>query len=108
MSTAKKAGIKPFPKNCLRHSFSSNVVAVHGLTCVAEQAGHSEVMLKKHSREVVTKEDAEAISRSALETGSNPYPVIRSKVGQAAQRLEVCFSVVAGELRKQYGKALGI
>jgi len=42
----------------LRHSFCSYAVAIHGITWTAEQADHSEAMLKKHYREVVTKEDA--------------------------------------------------
>jgi integrase len=54
----KTLGIK-WPNNVLRHSFCSYAVAVHGFVWTAEQADHFEVMLKKHYREVVTKEDAE-------------------------------------------------
>ena len=51
-------GVK-WPQNVLRHSYCSYSVALHGFVWTAEQADHSEAMLKKHYREVVTKEDAE-------------------------------------------------
>jgi integrase len=54
----KESGIK-WPANVLRHSFCSYAVALHGFVWTAEQADHSEVMLKKHYREVVTREAAE-------------------------------------------------
>jgi integrase len=47
-----------WPNNVLRHSFCSHAVAIHGFMWTAEQADHSETMLKKHYREVVTKEQA--------------------------------------------------
>jgi integrase len=66
----KALGIK-WPSNVLRHSFCSYAVAVHGLTWTAEQADHSEAILKKHYREVVTKEDAaKYISRFWLPTNT--------------------------------------
>ena len=54
----KGLGIK-WLHNGLRHSFCSYAVALHGFVWTAEQAQHSETMLKKHYREVVTKEAAE-------------------------------------------------
>src|SRR5260221_209404 len=42
-------GIK-WPPNVLRHSFCSYAVALHGFVWTAEQADHSETMLKKHYR----------------------------------------------------------
>jgi integrase len=60
-----QAGIK-WLNNGLRHSFCSYAVALHGFVWTAEQADHSETMLKKHYREVVTKEDAERYFRIGL------------------------------------------
>ena len=48
-----------WPPNGLRHSFCSYAVALHGFVWTAEQADHSETVLKNHYREVVTKEAAE-------------------------------------------------
>jgi hypothetical protein len=41
-----------------RASGAKIAVAVHGFVWTAEQADHSEAMLKKHYREVVAAEDA--------------------------------------------------
>lgn len=50
----------PWPKNCLRHSFASYHLAMHGSAeKTALQMGHrSTDMLFRHYRELVTKEDA--------------------------------------------------
>ena len=53
----KTLGLK-WPPNVLRHSFCSYAVAVHGFVWTAREADHSETVLKKHYREVVTAEDA--------------------------------------------------
>ena len=58
-AAATKAGMTEWPKNGLRHSFCSYSVAVKGFEWTARQADHSEKMLKKHYREVVSKEGAE-------------------------------------------------
>jgi integrase len=47
-----------WPSNVLRHSFCSYAVAVNGFVWTAEQADHSETVLKKHYREVVAPEEA--------------------------------------------------
>lgn len=51
----------PWPKNCLRHSFASYHLAMHGSADkTALQMGHrSTDMLFRHYRELVTKEEAE-------------------------------------------------
>jgi integrase len=60
MQEAKRtAGITPWPQNALRHSFVSYAVVLKGIPWTAEQADHSEAMLKKHYREVVDKETAQ-------------------------------------------------
>ena len=59
----------------LRHSFCSYAVAIHGITWTAEQADHSEAMLKKHYREVVTKEDAKKYF-SILVSNQHPSPLL--------------------------------
>jgi site-specific recombinase XerD len=58
-NAVEKAGIE-WPHNCLRHSFCSHAVALHGFTWTSLQADHSERMLRDHYREVVTKFDADA------------------------------------------------
>jgi integrase len=56
-----KAGIKEWPKDCLRHSFASYHLAMQqSADKTATEMGHySTDMLFKHYRELVTKEDAE-------------------------------------------------
>jgi integrase len=58
-NAVEKAGIK-WPHNCLRHSFCSHAVALHGFTWTRLQADHSERVLRDHYREVVTKFEADA------------------------------------------------
>jgi hypothetical protein len=48
------------------HSYCSYSVALHGFVWTAEQADHSEAMLKKHYREVVTKEGGREIRHPRL------------------------------------------
>lgn len=48
------------PPDVLRHSFCSYALPVMGAAKVAEIAGHSETILFKHYREIVTKEQSEA------------------------------------------------
>jgi hypothetical protein len=55
----EKAGIE-WLHNCLRHSFYSHAVALHGFTWTSLQADHSERMLRDQYREVVTEFEAEA------------------------------------------------
>lgn len=55
----KAAGVK-MPRNCLRHSFVSYSVPVHGAALTASWAGHSESVLFAHYRELVTPEQAAA------------------------------------------------
>lgn len=56
-----KAGVKEWPKDCLRHSFASYHLAMCGSADkTATEMGHySTDMLFKHYRELVTKEDAQ-------------------------------------------------
>ena len=58
-NAVEKAGIE-WPHNCLRHSFCSHAVALHGFTWTSLQADHSERVLRDHYREVVTKFEADA------------------------------------------------
>ena len=58
-NAVEKAGIE-WPHNCLRHSFCSHAVVLHGFTWTSLQADHSERMLRDHYREVVTKIEADA------------------------------------------------
>jgi integrase len=58
LTTAKAAGIVPWPQNGLRHSFCSYAVALKGFEWTAAQADHSVAMLQKHYWEVVDKEAA--------------------------------------------------
>lgn len=46
-------------QDILRHSFVSYHCASHGITKTAQEAGHSEDVLLKHYRELVTRADAE-------------------------------------------------
>jgi hypothetical protein len=57
-NAVEKAGIE-WPHNCLRHSFCSHAVALHGFTWTSLQADHSESMLRDHYWEVVTKFEAD-------------------------------------------------
>ena len=53
------AGISNWPRNVMRHSFCSYHLAMHGSASqTALAAGHSEVMLFRHYRELVTLDDA--------------------------------------------------
>jgi integrase len=54
----EKSNVK-WKQNCLRHSFCSYAVAIHGLEWTADQADHDIRILKRDYREKVTKEDAE-------------------------------------------------
>lgn len=47
-------------QDVLRHSFVSYHCATHGITKTAQEAGHSEDILLKHYRELVSKSEAEA------------------------------------------------
>ena len=58
-NAVEKARIE-WPHNCLRHSFCSHAVALHGFTWTSLQADHSERMLRDQYREVVTKFEADA------------------------------------------------
>lgn len=49
-----------WPRNGLRHSFSSYSFAIHGGRETAKDAGHSEDMMHKTYKQVVTKTDAES------------------------------------------------
>jgi integrase len=53
----------PWPKNCLRHSFCSYSMQVHGARATAEAAGHSEQMLFAAYRAIVSKTDAQEWAR---------------------------------------------
>lgn len=55
----KTAAKLDWKKNGLRHSFVSYSVPVFGIKQTANEAGHSEDMLFKHYRELVTPTDAE-------------------------------------------------
>ncbi|HRZ38679.1 MAG TPA: tyrosine-type recombinase/integrase [Candidatus Paceibacterota bacterium] len=52
------ASIRDWPHDVLRHTAASHLVALHGARTAAETLGHSETMLFKHYRELVTKREA--------------------------------------------------
>lgn len=49
----------PWAQDCLRHSFVSYHIAIHSAAETAREAGHSEAVLFKHYRELVTRSEAE-------------------------------------------------
>lgn len=49
-----------WPHNVTRHSYVSHAVMLHGAKDVAMRAGHSEDMLFRHYRALVTRQQAEA------------------------------------------------
>lgn len=51
------AGIERWPHDVLRHTAASHLVALYGARTAAEMLGHSETMLFKHYRELVTREE---------------------------------------------------
>jgi integrase len=53
------AGITEWPHDAARHSYCSYSLPIHGAMQTALNAGHSEDILFKHYREVVTKQEAE-------------------------------------------------
>ena len=55
---ARVRGGMGWPHDCLRHSFVSYAVPVLGVSRTALEAGHSEAVLVRHYRELVTAEDA--------------------------------------------------
>lgn len=57
-AVVRESGVK-LKQDCLRHSFVSYYCAIHGAKETAEQAGHSESVLFRHYRELVTKQEAE-------------------------------------------------
>jgi site-specific recombinase XerD len=61
----KAASLDHWPKNCLRHSFASYHLAMHGSAdkTATELGHHSTAMLFQHYRELVTKDDAEKFWR---------------------------------------------
>jgi site-specific recombinase XerD len=52
-----RAGI-PWEQDCMRHSFVSYHFALYGASTTAKEAGHSETILFKHYRELVTPDEA--------------------------------------------------
>lgn len=50
---------RPWPHNCMRHSFCSYSLMLHGLAETARQAGNSETMVHQHYKALVTREAAE-------------------------------------------------
>ncbi len=56
----KAAGFDDWPADCMRHSFVSYSLPVHGSARTAQEAGHSEQVLFQHYRELVTASQAEA------------------------------------------------
>jgi integrase len=50
--------VKPWPHDCLRHSFVSYRCAVAGIKTTAQEAAHSEDTLLRHYRALVTTEEA--------------------------------------------------
>jgi integrase len=57
-SAVEKANIV-WKQNCLRHSFCSYAVGIHGLEWTADQADHSIAILKRDYREVVTQRSSD-------------------------------------------------
>jgi integrase len=59
----KKAAPLTWSHDCLRHSFISYSLPIQGAAKTALEAGHSETILFKHYRELVTREQAEEFWR---------------------------------------------
>lgn len=59
MKQIRKAVPINWSDNCLRHSFVSYAVPVHGIALSGILADHSEAILKRHYRALVTRSDAE-------------------------------------------------
>ena len=56
----KRAGIKQWPDNCMRHSFVSyRLAAIGNAAQVALESGHDQAILFRHYRELVRPKDAE-------------------------------------------------
>lgn len=63
-----------WPADCLRHSYCSYSIPIHGLTRTAENADNSEAVLKKHYRKVVEKREAVAFWKLTPRSfGWKPY-----------------------------------
>ena len=60
MQQAKLAGIQPYPRNALRHSFASYLMALtQNAAVVAEQLGHADFeSLYRNYRQLVTPKSA--------------------------------------------------
>lgn len=54
----KASGVKPWPQDCLRHSFVSYHMEAHGWESTVEQAGHSLATSFNHYRALTTKAEA--------------------------------------------------
>jgi integrase len=52
-----KAGITNWPRDVLRHTAASHLVALHGTAKSADMLGHSESILHRHYRELVQPEE---------------------------------------------------
>lgn len=71
----KKAGLyECWPSDAMRHSFVSYHYAQHGAAETAKQAGHSEQILFKHYREIVTPEQAKEFWAILPREGVTPIP----------------------------------
>ncbi|MCP5515708.1 MAG: hypothetical protein H7A45_00440 [Verrucomicrobiales bacterium] len=53
------AGIRDWAHDVLRHTAASHLVALHGARTAAATLGHSETMLFRHYRELVTQQETE-------------------------------------------------
>jgi integrase len=78
-----------YPQNCLRHSFCSYHLVLYGAKDTAAKAGHSETMLYKNYRALVTKEDAEkwfALRPKSIPAAKPKPPVVNQDASKVAHK----------------------
>ena len=56
----KHAGIKKWPHNVLRHTAASHFYNIYGMDDATKQLGHSDKIMLRHYRQLVTKEETQA------------------------------------------------
>lgn len=72
----ERAGIEEWPHDVLRHTAASHLLVKHGARVASEILGHSETMLFRHYRELVSADEDAAywsvLPRSGVATGHSP------------------------------------
>jgi site-specific recombinase XerC len=81
-----------WPQRALRHSYCSYALPIHGATRTALQCGHSEAVLMKCYRELVTREEAERYfalrpNPVVVKPAADPEPVVvNQNAGEIADK----------------------